>query len=133
MVLPISMTSIYPHMAMTRDGVLERCADLPESVEDYPFGDDVAVFKIGGKMFALVALSGDPGLVTLKCDPEFAVELRERHRAVRPGYHLNKRHWNTVDLDGTVPDEVMTEMITASYDLVVHGLSRAERHRLLGN
>ena len=112
---------------MTRDDVLSVCAGLPGAVEDYPFGDDTAVFKVGGKMFALVALAGDPGSVNLKCDPEWALELRDRYESVRPGYHQNKRHWNTVELDGTVDDDDLREMIDHSYDLVVSRLPRSER------
>jgi predicted DNA-binding protein (MmcQ/YjbR family) len=115
---------------MTRDEVLAWCADRPGAFEDYPFGDDVAVFKVGRKMFALVALAGDPGTVSLKCDPDLAVELRLTHDAVRPGYHLNKRHWNTVDLDGTVNPAELGDMIEHSYQLVVSSLPRRERARL---
>lgn len=118
---------------MTRDDVLDACSRLPGAVEDYPFGDGVAVFKVGGKMFALVSLEGNPGTVTLKCDPELAIELRARHAAVRPGYHTNKRHWNSVDLDGSVPRGELREMIEHSYDLVVERLPRAERDRLRGD
>jgi predicted DNA-binding protein (MmcQ/YjbR family) len=117
---------------MTRDDVLEVCSALPGSVEDAPFGDEVAVFKVGGKMFALVMLVGEPGSVNLKCDPDWALELRARHDAVRPGYHMNKRHWNTVDLDGTVDDEDLREMIDHSYDLVVGSLPRKQRAALPG-
>lgn len=117
---------------MRRDRVLDRCSSLPGAVEDYPFGDDVAVFKVGGKMFALVALAGEPGSVSLKCDPEWALELRARYEAVGPGYHLNKRHWNTVELDGTVNDAALRAMIDHSYELVVSGLPRHRRARLLG-
>lgn len=117
---------------MTRDEVLALCADQHGAVEDYPFGDDIAVFKVEGKVFALVSLSGDPGTVSLKCDPDRALELRAMHDAVRPGYHLNKRHWNTVDLDGTVDDDELREMIEHSYELVVNGLPKAKRLRLLG-
>ena len=115
---------------VTRDEVLELCLALPGALEDYPFGDDAAVFKVGGKMFALVALAGEPGSVNLKCDPDLAIELRERHEAVRPGYHMNKRHWNTVDLDQSVDDEDIREMIEHSYELVVAALPRRERDRL---
>jgi predicted DNA-binding protein (MmcQ/YjbR family) len=115
---------------MTRDDVLDLCAVLPESVEDYPFGDGVAVFKVGGQMFALESLEASPGTVNLKCDPDLALELRARYAAVRPGYHQNKRHWNTVDLDGSVDDDELREMIDHSYELVVDGLPRAERDRL---
>jgi predicted DNA-binding protein (MmcQ/YjbR family) len=117
---------------VTRDQVLDLCSSLAGAVEDYPFGDDVAVFKIGRKMFALVALAGEPGSVTLKCDPEWALELRARYAAVRPGYHANKRHWNTVELDGTVNEADLREMIDHSYELVVSRLPRSERAPLLG-
>jgi predicted DNA-binding protein (MmcQ/YjbR family) len=116
---------------VTRDDVLDACSSQPEAVEDHPFGDDVVVFKVGGKMFAIVALTGEPGSVSLKCDPEWALELRARYDAVRPGYHLNKRHWNTVELDGTVGDPELRDLIDHSYDLVVSGLPRDQRARLL--
>jgi predicted DNA-binding protein (MmcQ/YjbR family) len=115
---------------MTRDDVLERCLALPGASEDYPFGDDVAVCKVGGKMFALVLLSGDESRVNLKCDPAWAIELRRLHPAVQHGYHANKRHWNTVGLDGTLDDDDVDEMICHSYDLVVRGLPRRVRDRL---
>jgi predicted DNA-binding protein (MmcQ/YjbR family) len=117
---------------MTRDDVLAYCADLPGATEDYPFGDGVAVFKVGGRMFALVSLEGSPGSVNLKCDPELALHWRARYAAVRPGYHANKRHWNTVDLDGTLDDGELPEMIDHSYQLIVDRLPRAERARLQG-
>ena len=115
---------------MTREDVLDFCTGLPGAVEDDPFGDDVAVFKVAAKMFALVMLSGSPGFVNLKCDPELALELRARYPAVRPGYHANKRHWNSIDLDGSIPADEIREMIEHSYELVVAGLSRARRAQL---
>ena len=115
---------------MTRDQVLELCLHLSRAVEDSPFGDEVAVVKVGGKMFVAVMLAGESGSVTLKCDPVWAVELREIHEAVRPGYHTNKRHWNTVDLDGTVADAELKAMIEHSYELIVSRLPRRERDRL---
>jgi predicted DNA-binding protein (MmcQ/YjbR family) len=115
---------------VTRDDVLDVCGDLPGAVEDYPFGDGVAVFKVGGRVFALVSLDGDAGSVNLKCNPELALELRARYSAVRPGYHQDKRHWNTVDLDGSLDDDELREMIDHSYGLVVDGLPRAQRARL---
>lgn len=117
---------------MTREEVIAHCRSFPEAVEDYPFGDGVAVFKIGGRMFALVSLDGDTGSINLKCDPDIAVDLRARHRAVRPGYHQNKRHWNTVELDGSIADDELAEMIDHSYELVVGQLPRAKRTRLIG-
>jgi predicted DNA-binding protein (MmcQ/YjbR family) len=88
------------------------------------------VFKVGGRMFALVSLEGDPGSVNLKCDPGLALELRARYLAVRPGYHQDKRHWNTVDLDESIEDDELREMIDHSYGLVIAGLPRARRARL---
>ena len=117
---------------MTRNDVLEVCAGLPGSMEDAPFGDEVAVFKVGGKMFALVPLTDEPGSVNLKCDPDWALELRAVHAAVRPGYHMNKRHWNTVELDGSVDDDELRTMVEHSYELVVRSLPRRERDRLAG-
>jgi predicted DNA-binding protein (MmcQ/YjbR family) len=115
-----------------RDRVIAECGAKPGAVEDYPFGDDVAVFKVAGKMFALVSLGQPPGSMSLKCDPDVAVELRAQYPAITAGYHLNKRHWNTVTLDGSVPEDEMDELIDHSYELVVAGLTRAERNQLVG-
>jgi predicted DNA-binding protein (MmcQ/YjbR family) len=112
---------------MTRDEALTICLDLPGAEETYPFGEEVAVIKVGGKMFALVPLSGEPGSINLKCDPAWALELREAYAGIRPGYHQNKRHWNTVELDGSVEDDVVRGLIADSYDLVVAGLPRSTR------
>lgn len=113
-----------------RDRVMAACAARPGSAEDYPFGDEVAVFKVGGRMFALVPLGPAPGSVSLKCDPRLAEDLRARYAAITPGYHLNKRHWNTVELDGSVPDEELLDLIDHSYDLVVARLPRSRRDGL---
>jgi|SRR6185437_2069663 len=113
-----------------RDRVIEACGAKPGSSEDYPFGDGVAVFKVAGRMFALVSLGEPPGSISLKCDPHLAAGLRARYAAVTPGYHLNKRHWNTVELDSSVPGEELTELIDHSYEQVVARLTRAERNRL---
>lgn len=110
--------------------MLAYCAARTGAVEDYPFGDETAVFKVGGRMFALVSLAGEPGSVNLKCDPDLAVELRDRHPAVRPGYHQDKRHWNTVDLDGSIPPADVQEMIDHSYALVLAALPRRVRDDL---
>jgi predicted DNA-binding protein (MmcQ/YjbR family) len=115
---------------MTRDEVLTFCLAMPGAEETYPFGDEVAVIKVSGKMFALVLLSGDPGVVNLKCDPAHALELRAVYAAIRPGYHQDKRHWNSVDLDGSIEDDVVRELVEDSYDLVVAGLSRRVRAQL---
>jgi predicted DNA-binding protein (MmcQ/YjbR family) len=113
-----------------RDAVIAACCAKPGSVEDYPFGDEVAVFKVAGKMFALVGLGTAPGNVSLKCDPELAAGLRRQYAAITAGYHLNKRHWNTVTLDGSVPGEDLLDLIDHSYQLVVSRLPRAERDKL---
>lgn len=112
---------------MNRDRVLALCAGMPAAREDYPFGDGVAVFKVGGKMFALVLLSQEPATISLKCDPDLALTLRDRYPAITAGYHLNKRHWNTVVLDRSVPDDELLELVDHSYDLVVSSLPKAER------
>jgi predicted DNA-binding protein (MmcQ/YjbR family) len=115
---------------MDRDDVLEMCLGLPGATETYPFGDEVAVVKVGGKMFALVSLGAGRGVVNLKCDPARALELRAAYPGIRPGYHQNKRHWNSVDLDGSVEDDVLGSLIEDSYDLVVAGLTRAAREEI---
>ena len=104
---------------------------LPEAWEDYPFGPDVAVFKIGRKMFGTLARRGDMPNINLKCDPAEALALRDIFAAVKPGYHMNKVHWNTVDLDGSVPSPEVARMIDNSYGLVVKTLPRAERDALV--
>lgn len=115
-----------------REALRRRLAALPGATEEYPFQLAVRVFKVGGKMFAVTDLDGDPARVTLKGDPDDNEADRAEYPAVRPGWHMNKRHWNTVTLDGSVPDEVLAEMIRASHALVVRGLPRAARPRLLG-
>jgi predicted DNA-binding protein (MmcQ/YjbR family) len=103
------------------------CLAWPGAVEDFPFGDEVSVFKVAGKMFAICDLDGDPLQLSLKCEPELAVQLRATYPAIAPGYHLNKRHWNTVTLDGSLPDQMVTDMLGDSYDLVVASLPKARR------
>ena len=98
--------------------------------KDFPFGEDVAVFKVMKKMFALVSIYAEPLTISLKCDPYDAETLREMFVAVKPGYYLNKKHWNTITLDNTVPEEMIEEMIQNSYDLVVKGLTKAQRAEL---
>lgn len=112
---------------MTRDQILDLCSDLPGAVEDYPFGEDVAVFKVGGMMFALVLVTGDPGNVTVKCDPEWALELRARYEAVRPDYHTNTRRWNTIELDETVEDAELREITVVSEFEALDQLVGADR------
>jgi predicted DNA-binding protein (MmcQ/YjbR family) len=107
-----------------------QCLALPGASEEFPFGDEVSVFKVEGKMFAACHLDGDPLQLSVKCDPELAVQLRAAYPAIVPGYHLNKRHWNTVTLDGSVPEDELLDLIDHSYDLVVSSLTRAQRASL---
>jgi predicted DNA-binding protein (MmcQ/YjbR family) len=103
---------------------------LAGSEETFPFGPNTSVFKVDGKMFALTALAGEPLRVSVKCEPALAEQLRDAHSAVQPGYHLNKRHWNTVTIDETLADATIRDMIEDSYDLVVSKLPRARRSAL---
>ena len=100
------------------------CLDRNGAVEEFPFGPEVSVFKVGGKMFALTALERAPLEVSLKCEPTLAENLRAGYEAVEPGYHLNKRHWNTVTLGADAADNHVRDMIEDSYDLVVSKLPR---------
>jgi predicted DNA-binding protein (MmcQ/YjbR family) len=102
----------------------------PGTTEEVPFGPQAIVYKVMGKMFALVAWDESPNRVSLKCDPDRALELRAVFKAVRGAYHFNKKHWNMVDLDGCVPEVELLGMIDDSYDLVVKGLPTAEREEL---
>ncbi|WP_369389085.1 MmcQ/YjbR family DNA-binding protein [Streptomyces sp. CG1] len=116
---------------MTPEELRAFCLSFNAAVEDFPFGPDASVFKVLGKMFALSRLDGRPLTINLKCDPEDAVRLRGEHEGlIIPGYHMNKRHWNTVTADGDLPERLLKELIEDSYDLVVAGLPRAERLRL---
>ena len=103
----------------------------PEAVQDYPFGPDVAVYKIHNKMFALVGYDNQQLRVNLKCDPNEAIQLRDVFDCVLPGYHMNKKHWNTVVLDGSLPNGEIERMIDNSYRLVVKGLPKAVRQGLM--
>ncbi|WP_199432141.1 MmcQ/YjbR family DNA-binding protein [Qaidamihabitans albus] len=114
---------------MTPQEVRSACLALAGAREEFPFDEANSVFKVAGKMFALSPLGAEPLRVSLKCDPELAVQLRGAYPAITAGYHLNKRHWNTVVLDGSVPDELVRDMIEDSYDLVVAGLPKAQRER----
>jgi predicted DNA-binding protein (MmcQ/YjbR family) len=109
----------------------DSCLSFSGAEETFPFGAETSVFKVAGKMFALSPLARPPLRISLKCEPELAEALRGAHAAVLPGYHLNKRHWNTVIIDGSLPDEAVRDMIEDSYDLVVSKLTRA-RGRALG-
>ncbi|MEU4143693.1 MmcQ/YjbR family DNA-binding protein [Streptomyces parvulus] len=116
---------------MSPEDLRELCLSFNASVEDFPFNPETSVFKVLGKMFALSSLDGRPLTVNLKCDPDDAIRLRGEYPGlVVPGWHMNKRHWNTVTADGGLPDRVVRELVEDSYDLVVAGLPRAQRLRL---
>ncbi len=116
---------------MNRDALRTYCLSKPAVAETFPFGEDVAVFKVMDKMFALLPVSGDV-YISLKCDPTLADMLRSSYAAVRPAWHLNKRHWNGVYMDGTIPEAEIKSMIDHSYDQVVKGLTKAQRAELEG-
>ncbi|AMA71437.1 MULTISPECIES: MmcQ/YjbR family DNA-binding protein [Aneurinibacillus] len=103
------------------------CLEKKGAIEDFPFGKDIHVFKICGKMFALLSNRNGSLHISLKCEPEICEILREQYPAIKPGYHLNKRHWNTIEADGSIPIEEIFGMIDRSYQLVFKGLKKAER------
>ncbi|CAN5524398.1 MmcQ/YjbR family DNA-binding protein [soil metagenome] len=103
----------------------DYCIGKPGATESFPFGDSALVFKVAGKMFALLTPDDLPPSINLKCDPERALMLREQYEAVQPGYHMNKRHWNTILMDGTVPRPEVFALIDHSYELVVASLTKA--------
>ncbi|MFI5620215.1 MmcQ/YjbR family DNA-binding protein [Streptomyces sp. NPDC051567] len=117
---------------MTPAALRGFCLGFNAAVEEFPFTPELSAFKVLGKLFALSVLDVRPLKVSLKCEPEEAVRLRERYPAVVPGRHLNKRHWNTVTAGGPdgLPERLVRELVEDSYDLVVAGLPRAERLRL---
>src|ERR1700675_1157720 len=110
---------------MDLESFREYCLSKPHVTEGTPFGETVLVFKVAGKMFALASLEDLPARANLKCDPDRALELRDRYEEVQPGYHMSKKHWNTVDLEGGIPEVELKEMIDHSYELVVKSLPKA--------
>ena len=115
---------------MRLDHLRDRCLALPETTEGLPFGPDPLVFKVAGKMFALLSLDVIPSRVGLKCDPEWALTLREEYEAIGTSPYLHKRLWNSVTLDGSVPSSLVREMVEHSYRLVVAKLKKADRLRI---
>jgi predicted DNA-binding protein (MmcQ/YjbR family) len=116
---------------MTAARLRRACLALAGAEETFPFGPENSVFKVAGKMFAISRLKAKPPLrVSLKCEPELAEGLRAAHEAITAGYHLNKRHWNTIVLDGSVPERMVVEMIEDSYDLVVAKLPKSTQAEL---
>ncbi len=106
------------------------CLGFPGAEETYPFGPQTTVFKVHGKIFAIAGLDADPPSISLKCEPALAQQLRREHPAVTPGYHLSKRHWNTVRVDGSLPEQLLRDLVEDSYDLVVESLPKRIRDDL---
>ena len=106
---------------MDIEAIRAYCLSKKGTEEGFPFGDTTLVIKVGGKIFILINLDGDSSM-NLKCEPDRAIELREENPAIIPGYHMNKKHWNTVILDGSLPKKLILEMIDHSYDLVIQSL-----------
>jgi predicted DNA-binding protein (MmcQ/YjbR family) len=118
---------------VTAEDIRKYCLGKKGKItEGFPFGEDVLVFKVNGKVFSLLMIDERPLSMNLKCDPELAIELRERYEAVRPGYHMNKTHWNTVTIDGSIPPLEIRKMIDHSHELVVKSLGKAISRRILG-
>ncbi len=115
---------------MNYEKIREYCLAKPGVTEGFPFNDTALVFKVAGKMFALLDLSEESRGISLKCDPELAVELREQYPEVTPAYHFNKKHWNTVILTGRITDQQLMEWTDHSYELVVKSLPKSRQKKL---
>ena len=116
---------------MNTETLRDYCLTKAGATESFPFGDDTLVFKVGGKIFALMGTENQPTTINLKCDPERAVQLREEYNAVKPGYHMNKTHWNTVVMDGSVRKTDIQAWIDHSYELVKKSLPKAVQAELI--
>ncbi len=117
---------------LTLQDIRSHCAAKKGSTEDFPFDFQTLVFKVGGKMYALTDIDAEELSINVKCDPHLSLELRSRYPQVSPGYHMNKKHWNTVFVDGAVPDGEILEMIDHSYNLVLRGLPKKIREAIEG-
>ena len=115
---------------MDLEDAIAHCLSQAHATEETPFGPEVLVYKVAGKIFALTAPGDFPATLNLKCEPGRALDLRDGYAAIRPGYHMNKRHWNTVTLDGSLPAALLRELIEHSYQLVVRGLPKKVREGL---
>ena len=114
---------------MDIESIRDYCLEKNAVTEGLPFGNDVLVFKVAGKMFLLASLDEQPLWMNLKCDPEKAIDLRERYDSIRPGYHMSKIHWNTVEVNGELQPELIQELIDNSYDLVVAKLTKKTKEK----
>ncbi len=108
----------------------DYCLNKKAVTESFPFDKETLVFKVGSKMFALSSLEGSSFSVNLKCDPERAIQLREQYDTITPGFHMSKKHWNTVVMDGRLSNEFIIDLIDHSYNLVVKGMTKKQRVEL---
>ena len=115
---------------MNIEEIRDYCMSKKGTTEEFPFDEVTLVFKVFGKIYALTSLEGDFS-INLKCDPERAITLREEYDAIHPGYHMNKKHWNTVDMDGRLKADLVKQMIDDSYDLVASKLTKKQKEELL--
>ena len=115
---------------MNIEEIREYCISKPAVTEGFPFNETALVFKVAGKMFALLDLSEDSKGISLKCNPELAISLREQHSEVTPAFHFNKQHWNGVNLKGNIGDDLLKEWIDHSYTIVVASLPKSKREKL---
>ena len=121
---------IEKKLCMNIEDIRTYCLSKPAVTESFPFDNETLVFKAGSKMFALLSLESVPLRINLKCDPEKAEKLREEFSQISPGYHMNKKHWNTILIDGMLSPDFIKEMINHSYTLVVNSLTKKERREL---
>ena len=112
---------------MNIESIREYCLSKKEVTESFPFNDTALVFKVANKMFALLDLSEEKRGISLKCDPDYAIELREAYDEVTPAWHFNKKHWNGIDLSGSVPEKMVLEWIDHSYSIVVDSLPKSKQ------
>jgi len=115
---------------MDIENIRNYCLNKPAVIENLPFDNNTLVFKVGSKMFALMSLNADPLRINVKCDPKQAIALREQYPQITPGYHMNKKHWNTIKIDGLLSPDLIKELIDHSYGLVVNSLTKKERRKL---
>jgi len=115
---------------MDKKSLISYCSSKPFATSDFPFDDEVMVFRICGKIFALLNIKSAENSISLKCNPELALILREEYKGVTPGYHLNKRHWNSVDCNSGIPEEKIIEMIDHSYSVTAKGLTKKQRREI---
>ena len=114
---------------MELQAIIDYCASKKAATQEFPFDDTTLVFKVASKMFALIGLDAPHG-INLKCDPMYAIALRQKYDGIIPGYHMNKKHWNTIKPDSDVPDKLIIELIDHSYEIIVDKLPKSKRKEL---